>query len=149
MIDVYKLTKDNLEQARLKTLEHLTNKIKEKSEEYLKLLTGNRYTKLQLNLDEKKKLQIHISHNTSILTPEELSVGTADQLYLAIRFALLDTISWAKPPIILDDPLVNFDSERLEYTHNLLKHLSNEYQIFIFTCHNTHNSIANHIIELK
>ncbi len=47
------------------------------------------------------------------LSADDLSAGTVDQLYLAVRFALLEFLSAADgPPLILDDALVHFDRDR-------------------------------------
>ncbi len=40
-----------------------------------------------------------------------------------------------KPFIILDDPFVNFDDEKLRGGISLLKEISREYQVIYFTCH--------------
>ena len=48
--------------------------------------------------------------------PEELSRGTAEQLYLALRFGLIEEFArHAEPlPVVMDDILVNFDEARTE-----------------------------------
>lgn len=46
---------------------------------------------------------------------EKLSRGTVDQLYFSLRLALANALSGKTPlPVILDDPFVNFDSDRFE-----------------------------------
>ena len=65
---------------------------------------------------------------------ENLSIGTIDQLYLALRLATIKEISKENMPIILDEAFAYYDNNRLE---NILKYLENEYynkQVIVFTC---------------
>lgn len=76
-------------------------------------------------------------------TPEQLSTGTREQLYLAIRLAyVLDYCQRNQPlPIVIDDVLVNFDPERARNTLAALVDISGTAQVLFFTCH-------PHIVEL-
>ncbi len=63
-----------------------------------------------------------------------LSCGTQDQLYFSLKLSLLSILSSGrKLPLFLDDPFVNFDHERRLKALELLKKLSLEHQIFLFT----------------
>jgi uncharacterized protein YhaN len=53
-----------------------------------------------------------------------------------------------KPPLILDDPFVNFDSGRLANTLNFFKTLAADYQIIIFTLSDLYDKAADNIILL-
>ncbi|NBC71036.1 ATP-binding protein, partial [Paenibacillus sacheonensis] len=65
-----------------------------------------------------------------------LSRGTAEQLYLAMRFALArEAAAVHSLPLLLDDPFVNFDSGRLRAAADVLKELAEQRQIIFFTCH--------------
>ncbi|KMY67896.1 hypothetical protein AAU61_08575 [Desulfocarbo indianensis] len=68
---------------------------------------------------------------------EALSRGTRDQLYLSLRLALAQEItSGGEPvPLLLDDPLVNFDDRRLAAALAMLAGLAGERQVLLFTCH--------------
>jgi uncharacterized protein YhaN len=69
--------------------------------------------------------------------PEELSRGTAEQLYLAIRFGYISnfTVNGEKLPVIMDDILVNFDPGRAQQTAKTILKLSETHQVLFFTCH--------------
>ena len=69
--------------------------------------------------------------------PEELSRGTAEQLYLCIRLGLASEFARrsASLPIIMDDVLVNFDPQRARAVANELALFSSGRQILVFTCH--------------
>jgi uncharacterized protein YhaN len=70
-------------------------------------------------------------------TTEELSRGTAEQLYLALRFGLIEEFaSHAEPlPVVMDDILVNFDSARAERAAMAIRDLAGRHQVLYFTCH--------------
>ncbi len=69
--------------------------------------------------------------------PRLLSLGTCQQLYLALRIALLECVDsvGASMPVIADDILVSFDDERREGAARALIDLANKRQVIIFTCH--------------
>jgi uncharacterized protein YhaN len=72
-----------------------------------------------------------------------MSEGTADQLYLALRLASLETYLEKKEPLpfIVDDILVNFDDERALATLQEFARLSARTQVIFFTHH-------QHLVEL-
>jgi len=65
-----------------------------------------------------------------------LSRGTREQLYLAMRLALAETVSRDAPlPLVLDDLFVHFDRERLMSTLPVLEEISARRQVIVLTCH--------------
>ncbi|MDQ2934115.1 MAG: hypothetical protein M3R49_03870, partial [Chloroflexota bacterium] len=70
-------------------------------------------------------------------TTEELSRGTAEQLYLALRFGLIEEFAThAEPlPVVMDDILVNFDAERAARAGVAIRDLAGRHQVLYFTCH--------------
>ena len=69
-----------------------------------------------------------------------LSRGTSEQLYLALRFGLVEHFvetSGEPLPIVMDDILVNFDDERATRAARSIEELSKTCQIIYFTCHPT------------
>jgi uncharacterized protein YhaN len=67
----------------------------------------------------------------------QLSRGTAEQLYLSLRFGFIREFSKTTEslPIIMDEILVNFDPHRARATAETIVELSKEHQILFFTCH--------------
>lgn len=69
--------------------------------------------------------------------PKHLSLGTCQQLYLALRIALLmcaDNVG-ESVPILADDILVNFDSQCRAGAARALAQLARTRQVIVFTCH--------------
>ncbi|MBW1720289.1 MAG: hypothetical protein JRJ43_12175, partial [Deltaproteobacteria bacterium] len=66
-----------------------------------------------------------------------MSDGTADQLYLAVRLASLETYLERNEaiPFIVDDILIKFDDERAVATLQVLAQLAERTQIIFFTHH--------------
>ncbi|MEZ4452184.1 MAG: hypothetical protein R3B09_22150, partial [Nannocystaceae bacterium] len=75
-------------------------------------------------------------------TPRELSTGTREQLFLALRLAhVVDYCDRAEPlPVIIDDVLVNFDHGRSRSTLEALLEVARSAQVLLFTCH-------DHLVE--
>jgi uncharacterized protein YhaN len=101
---------------------------------YFRLLTGGRYTNLFVPLGEK---HIEVERADGVrFQPASLSRGTVEQLYLAMRFALVAAYrKQAVLPMVLDDILVNFDPVRAEHALAALGEIAGEGQILFFTCH--------------
>jgi uncharacterized protein YhaN len=98
-------------------------------------VTGGRYTSVEQD-DEGNEAVVVVS-SEGHLTPEKLSRGTAEQLYLAIRLALVGEFAARSEslPLIMDDCLVNFDPQRAEQMARLLSSSSGDGQCLLFTCH--------------
>lgn len=79
----------------------------------------------------------------------DLSAGTADQLYLAIRYALLEFLSTADgAPFVLDDALVNCDPERRAAGLSLLREVAKERQVILFSCEDRGRDAADRVVSL-
>jgi uncharacterized protein YhaN len=70
-------------------------------------------------------------------TLDQLSRGTAEQLYLCLRLALVaDRARHGETPaVVMDDVLVNFDDARARAVTAVLAELAQEQQVLLFTCH--------------
>lgn len=68
---------------------------------------------------------------------QKLSLGTCQQLYLSMRIALLmaaDEVGQSIP-VLADDILVNFDSDRRRGAARALVELASNRQVILLTCH--------------
>ncbi|MBR5478663.1 MAG: AAA family ATPase [Clostridia bacterium] len=97
-------------------------------------LTGERFKVVNI---ENADMALSVAENPASPTRNilQLSGGTLDELYLSVRLALCEALLDKKVPIFLDDALVNFDDARVEKMLTLLKKLSNDRQIVVFSCH--------------
>ncbi|QTM98610.1 AAA family ATPase [Sediminibacillus dalangtanensis] len=62
---------------------------------------------------------------------EELSKGTADQLYVSLRLALSSVYQAEKMPFFIDDAFVHFDQKREEEFGSILKNIADQQQQII------------------
>ncbi|MCI8838619.1 MAG: AAA family ATPase [Hungatella sp.] len=96
-------------------------------------ITGGIYT--SMSIDEN--LNAFMNTPSKLVPLEQVSSGTMDQIYLALRLAAARLIQSEAPeqmPLVFDDSFVLYDEDRLR---SALKWLSAAYtgQIIIFTCH--------------
>lgn len=96
-------------------------------------ITGGIYT--SMSIDEN--LNAFMNTPSRLVPFEQVSSGTMDQIYLALRLSaakLMQSEAEEPMPLIFDDSFVLYDEDRLR---SALKWLSSAYsgQIIIFTCH--------------
>ena len=105
-------------------------------------ITGERWVRVEQRFAEAR-LRV-VSAQGEERTFDELSTGTREQLYLAIRLAFVeDYCKKNEPlPIVMDDVFVNFDEARAKGAFSALKPLLERTQIFFFTCHERQVEIA-------
>ena len=107
-----------------------------KASDYLTRLTGRRYRNIWAPLGSRE-LRIDDDGGRT-LGAAELSNGTREQLFLAIRLALIDHLreQGIHLPVVLDDVLVNFDQMRTEAAiDTLTAFAAGGQQVLLFTCH--------------
>jgi len=146
---VYGLASRFLSQARAEVLSSVEEALEREIEKYLAMFTDNKYKQVKV---EKETLEfwVYSDEKGDWARPKELSGGALDEFYLAFRLALAKLIFGDKrPPLILDDPFVNFDSVRLDKTLGFFKMLASDYQIIIFTLGDSYDKVADSIILLS
>lgn len=130
--DSLTLTKKLLEKAKDSFTSRYTGPVKSSFNKYYKILTGEEYHKYEIDAS----ISISLMEMGDRRDVRLLSRGYKDLVGICMRFALIDAMyKNEKPFIILDDPFVNLDDEKLEGGISLLKEISKEYQVIYFTCH--------------
>ncbi|MCU6709532.1 AAA family ATPase [Paenibacillus sp. J5C_2022] len=101
---------------------------------YMAELTEGRYRTVMLPVEGNGL--VLVGEDQREIPSDALSRGTAEQLYLAMRLALLqESAKHGRLPLLLDDPFVNFDRARMRAAARLMDGLSADRQIILFTCH--------------
>ncbi len=100
-------------------------------------LTRQAYSGLTGGLDprtDQPRLEA-VSASGRHVPVEGLSDGTRDQLFLALRLATIElTLDTAEPiPMVMDDVLVHFDTERARATLQVLSEFAQRNQVLLFT----------------
>lgn len=97
---------------------------------YFKILTLSRYNEIRFVNNEIKL----VTADGAEFVVEQLSTGTSEQLYVALRFAfamvLQDIVAM---PLLIDDGFVNFDYQRRQSVLDLLLQLGEKQQVLYFT----------------
>ena len=118
---------------------------------YLARFTAGRYTRVWTPLSQNA-LRIDQADGRS-LPIEVLSRGTREQVYLSLRLALVAAYArrGMRMPMVLDDVLVNFDSDRALAAVEVLKDFSGAgHQLLVFTCHaHVRNSFQQLAVEVR
>ncbi len=105
-------------------------KICETAGAYLNILTNGKYRSLKMDAAFKISLEAPAGSYEA----ERFSAGTRDAVYFAFRLAAADLLSEVKLPMILDDPFLNLDPDRLLAAQNLLEKAAENRQILYFSC---------------
>ena len=132
-----------LSTAQEKMQRNFTPALNKKASEFFSTITEGKYSRIFS--DE----QFNLTIDTDIPRKSELfSGGTVDQLYLSLRLALADMLFEDTPVcVILDQPFLQYDSNRRENTVKLLENMTNNRQILLFTS-NSDTFSNNKKIEL-
>lgn len=105
-------------------------KIIDKANNYFATLTRQHYDKIVVG-DEVISV---VDKSGQSFDVGELSQGTAEQLYVSLRFGfavvMSDTVNL---PLLIDDGFVNFDNLRKEAVFEIIKNISQENQVIYFT----------------
>jgi DNA repair exonuclease SbcCD ATPase subunit len=147
-VKVYDLARGFISKARTEILSSTEEALEKEIQRYLAVFTKEKYKQVRVD-KEALEFWVYSDEKEDWAKPEELSGGVIDEFYLAFRLALAELIFGdKKPPLILDDPFVNFDSVRLDNTINFFKTLASDYQIIIFTLGDLYDKVADNIISL-
>jgi len=105
------------------------------AQSFFSKMTLGRYSRIFAPLDEAKIYAVDGDGRQKEI--QDLSRGTAEQLYLSLRFGFIREFSKRAEslPIVFDDILVNFDPERFRAACEAIKELTENNQILYFTCH--------------
>ena len=112
---------------------------------YVAQITNGRYNQIKVNDD--LSISTFSTEKDDWVNVTELSRGTQDQFYICARFALVRLITEnKKPPLLLDDPFLNFHANRLKRIIPLLQEIAKEYQVLLFTCSDTFDYLGKVIL---
>ena len=124
-----------LEKTRQKFEEERQPGVIRHAQEFFSGVTGQRYQRLYAPIGEQSITVIDESGVGK--QPAELSRGTREQLYLALRFGLIREFGEhaERLPVVVDEALVNFDPGRARLAAEAFGHLAETNQVLVFTCH--------------
>ena len=128
---IIRITKDLLTEAQENMKSKHLSRIQEGFKKYSELIS----TRSKNNLRIDSSFDITCLENGISRPREAYSKGTRELFNIAARLAVSDSLYNADiPPLILDDPFISFDDEKISSALNLLLELSKDRQIIYFAC---------------
>ncbi len=123
-----------LEQAQLSYLERHHPGVIGAAEKAFAQMTAGRHSAIRLPLGGGEITVV--TADGHVKRVPELSKGTADQLYLSLRFGLLEGLggSGSGLPVLMDDVLVHFDDSRVAGAAEAVADLAKRRQVVVFSC---------------
>jgi uncharacterized protein YhaN len=110
-----------------------------RASEIFRQLTGGAFVEIRPELIDKDRIALHgiRSEHSAPVRVQQMSSGTADQLYLALRLASLQEHLDQHPPLplIIDDLLVMFDDTRAIAALHVLSQIAKRTQVIYLTHH--------------
>jgi uncharacterized protein YhaN len=105
------------------------------AEEIFGYVTKGNYSRIFKPMDSDDIFIVNKNEQTKGLL--EMSRGTREQLYLALRFGLIGEYEKRSEPlpIVMDDIFVNFDDDRNNQMRDRIIQFSKKRQVIILTCH--------------
>lgn len=134
-IQAVDLAADTINSLSAELQKQMEEKMNDLLSEIISKVTGGRYTRLVID----KNLELSVVYGERRIPLENLSRGTIEQLYLALRMASAKVFQEEEFPVILDDIFAYYDEERLAHTLRWLS--ENKEQALIFTCHKREEEI--------
>jgi len=102
-------------------------------------ITNGKYNRIRV--DEGLNIKVENPATKELISINDLSGGTIDQLYFSLRFSLVNSMVENNFPLILDDCFIQYDDNRLRNILEFLVDISHKRQIILFTCHNRERKI--------
>ena len=129
-----------LKEAYEEMKENVVPKFTSELSETISQVSNGKYSKVVTN--DKDGLLVE-KENGEYIPAKALSMGTIDQLYLSLRFAITKEATDERMPIILDEAFAYYDSNRLMNIINYIYEKFTDNQVLIFTCSSREIELLN------
>ncbi len=140
--------KESLEQrgealrTAIKTLEEASDEVQKKYIPVMNKVFNNIFSELtaqkysDVRTGENLSIMLSDPKNEIIVPASILSSGTLDQMYLALRIAISETVFKINEslPFIMDEPFSQYDDERTDNAMKFISDISKKQQVIFFTC---------------
>ena len=138
--EIIDIAKDYLAKAYKNMKENVTPKFSRELSETISNISNGKYKNIKISDND---IMVEVE-NGNYVSASVLSVGTIDQLYFALRMAILKEMTNESLPIFLDESFVFFDKKRLINTINYL-HENHNNQIIIFSCTDREKNVLDEL----
>lgn len=116
-----------------------------RTSELLASLTGGRWVQAEVR-PGTTELTVHRGDG-SFVSPDQLSTGTREQLFVALRLAFVEQHCAGREPlpVLIDDAFVNFDTQRTRLALGALAEFGGATQVLYLTCHQAVADLAREL----
>jgi uncharacterized protein YhaN len=117
-----------------------------------KEITGGKYPFVKSRMDVSGVPVLYCTDELGhAIDVRSLSRGAREQLYLALRLATIEMYRerHVRMPVILDDPMVNFDLDRTIRYFRILQSVARNHQFIFLTCHRQIVDLAMKVQEVN
>jgi uncharacterized protein YhaN len=140
---VYDITRETLDEAYTQTVSRAASVLDRELGRYISTITDGRYSRVEVD-NRDLSISTYSAESGEKVSVRDLSRATQDQFYISARFALIRLVTEGKkPPLLLDDPFVNYHEKRLKRMMGLLQQLAKDNQILLFTCSDAYDAYGN------
>ena len=120
-------------------------KILQQAEKLFAILTNDHYQRIMVTDDGISVLD----SEQQVFEVAELSLGTAEQLFISLRLGFITVISdQIQLPIMVDDGFVNFDNVRRGRMLDLLDQMAEKNQVIYFTANDQIKKLGAPVLDL-
>ena len=124
---IYDMTLELLRDSYEEMKANITPEYNKKVSKMIEIFSNGKYKNVSITDGIKVELE-----NGQRVETNKLSVGTIEQIYLALRLSIINELSEESFPIILDEPFAYSDNERLSDMMQFLDRIDN--QVIVLTC---------------
>jgi len=129
--EVYETVKETIDTITDELQHNFAPKLNETVSKIVGNVTDGRYQEVKIN--PQMMMRIKDPKSKRIINATDLSVGTLDLFYIALRQALASWITGKDNlPLLLDETFAHFDDQRLDQVLHVFNKLNT--QIILFTC---------------
>ena len=138
--NLLKLTHDFLQRAKEQFTAKYMDPISKGFSKYYRMLTADAQADWVIDAN----INLKVREQGELRETRWLSAGYQDLIGVCMRLALVDAMyQEEKPFLILDDPFVNLDKEKVKCGNELLLDVAKEYQVIYFTCHDSRSPLSH------
>ena len=124
---IYDMTLELLRDSYEEMKANITPEYNKKVSKMIEIFSDGKYKNVSITDGIKVELE-----NGQRIEASKLSVGTIEQIYLALRLSIINELSEESFPIILDEPFAYSDKDRMSDMMQFLAKVDN--QVIVLTC---------------
>ncbi|MDX9916623.1 MAG: AAA family ATPase [Gudongella sp.] len=135
------IARDRIKELSTQVHREYAPEINKKISHVMGRLTGGLHSTVRI--DSELNIKIEDIESGRILQIDDLSSGTTDQLYMALRMGIFSKLIPDDAPIFLDESFAQYDEERLGNAIKFIGEESVRRQIVLFTCQKREKEILD------